>query len=171
MLKQINKKKWWEIVELQKKLDQSILTKVKLKKPKIIIAKILALKVEVAELANEVRSFKFWSKKPKAKQDIICEEYVDGLHFLLSLGLDLGFDLKIEKNNLQRLEKEDLNEVFLKIFKLISNFYDQQNFINYQKLFYFYLSFAAKLNLTFHSIYQSYLRKNHINHDRQKKNY
>ena len=44
--------------------------------------RVIALAVELGELANEVRCFKFWSlKKPSAKE-IILEEYVDGIPFI-----------------------------------------------------------------------------------------
>ena len=51
----------------------------------------LALLVEIGELANETRSFKFWSVKPASEKKIILEEFVDGIHFILSLGIECGF--------------------------------------------------------------------------------
>ena len=52
----------------------------------------LALLVELAELANETRCFKFWSMKGPSEIAIILEEYVDSIHFILSLGIEKGFD-------------------------------------------------------------------------------
>ena len=52
--------------------------------------KVLALLVELGELANETRCFKFWSFKPASEKKVILEEFVDGIHFLLSLGLEMG---------------------------------------------------------------------------------
>ena len=51
--------------------------------------RILALLVEIGEFANATRCFKYWSNKPSESQDIVLDEYVDGLHFFLSLGIDI----------------------------------------------------------------------------------
>lgn len=50
-----------------------------------LLGTINALMVEVGEFLNEVRAFKHWSVKGMSK-DLAYEEYVDGLHFLLSIG-------------------------------------------------------------------------------------
>jgi dimeric dUTPase (all-alpha-NTP-PPase superfamily) len=66
---------------------------------------ILALLVELGECANEWRGFKFWSvnqiphtsavrvptmmEEDKEYYNPLLEEYVDGLHFVLELGLEL----------------------------------------------------------------------------------
>ena len=52
----------------------------------------LALLVELAELANETRCFKFWSTKGPSEREVILEEYVDSIHFLLSLGIEKDLD-------------------------------------------------------------------------------
>src|SRR5699024_11074132 len=54
----------------------------------IFEAKYLALLVELGELANETRCFKFWSKKPGSDRAVILEEFVDNLHFILLLGIE-----------------------------------------------------------------------------------
>ncbi len=45
----------------------------------------LALTIELAELANETRCFKYWSSKGPSEREVILEEFVDSIHFLLSL--------------------------------------------------------------------------------------
>ncbi|HFK2719144.1 TPA: dUTP diphosphatase, partial [Escherichia coli] len=53
--------------------------------------KILSLHIEIGEMANELPEiFKFWSNK-KNDYDKALKEYVDGLHFLLSIGNELNF--------------------------------------------------------------------------------
>lgn len=52
---------------------------------------ILAMMVETGEFANEVRSFKHWTTKPMSDKSIVMEEYVDILHFFLSIGNQLNF--------------------------------------------------------------------------------
>ncbi|MBZ9608654.1 dUTPase [Clostridium estertheticum] len=53
--------------------------------------RLLALSCEVSELANATRSFKYWSKKPSESKERVISEYVDVLHFFLSVGNTLGF--------------------------------------------------------------------------------
>ena len=65
----------------------------------------LALLIELAELANETRCFKFWSTKGPSDDAVILEEYVDSIHFLLSLvlkriyiRLQIGRKVKLKEN-------------------------------------------------------------------------
>ena len=80
-----------KLFAMQDILDQKIRKEHGLERADLFNDKILALYVEVAELANETRCFKYWSHKPSSPREVILEEYVDGFHFLLSLGLECGF--------------------------------------------------------------------------------
>lgn len=73
---------------------------------------ILAMMVELGELANEIRCFKFWSNKPSSDKEVIIDEYVDVLHFFLSIANQLGFteqDIKeaYEKKNAENFARQD----------------------------------------------------------------
>lgn len=72
---------WKKLFDMQKELDTYIETNHNVKQAELLDKKILALLVEVGELANETRCFKFWSKKKPSERDVIIEEYVDGIHF------------------------------------------------------------------------------------------
>lgn len=71
---------------------------------------ILAAIVELGEMANEIRCFKHWSKKPSSSRSVVLEEYVDVLHFFLSIANQLKFTeeaitdayLKKYKKNIER---------------------------------------------------------------------
>jgi dimeric dUTPase (all-alpha-NTP-PPase superfamily) len=63
-----------------------------------------ALLVEIGELANEVKHFKYWKKNKKIDRSKILEEFADCLHFALSL-----------ENNEGILAKIDLNEFMKKV--------------------------------------------------------
>ncbi len=108
-------KEWFE---MQRKLDQYIEKEHGLQDRSLFEEKTLALFVEIGELANETRCFKFWSKKPASDSKVILEEYVDGIHFILSLGLELGFD----ENTFSIVSyegNEDLVTSFLKVYHQI----------------------------------------------------
>ena len=56
--------------------------------------RLLALFVEVGEFANATRCFKYWSKKPSESKERLLDEYVDMLHFWLSIGNVMRFTPK-----------------------------------------------------------------------------
>ena len=70
----------------------------------------LALLVELGELANETRCFKFWSTKGPSAREVILEEFVDSIHFMLSLGLMR--DLQFEEWQMVE-DKADLTQIFI----------------------------------------------------------
>lgn len=78
--------------------------------------KVLALLVELGELANETRCFKFWSHKPSSEKPVILEEYVDGIHFLLSLGLEMG----IKEFDIESIRLPNITEQFLGLYNAFS---------------------------------------------------
>ena len=123
-----------KLFEMQRQLDQYIEQKHPRQKGEDRLAKkILALQVEIGELANEWRGFKYWSHDQEPRiveycsacggsgvvehfnpfdeygymQDLcqccngsgttgrmpLLEEYVDALHFVLSIGLEINHDM------------------------------------------------------------------------------
>ena len=82
-----------ELLGKQKQLDDYIIENMELSMGfnQRLTNTILAAIVELGEMANEIRCFKHWSKKPSSSREIILEEYVDVLHFFLSIANQLGF--------------------------------------------------------------------------------
>src|SRR5690625_2168882 len=78
------------VIFYAKKLDDYIAKSHSLVDEDLFDQKVLALIVELSELANETRSFKFWSMNQSGDREQIVEEFVDGIHFMLSLGLEKG---------------------------------------------------------------------------------
>ncbi|UYL93797.1 dUTP diphosphatase [Geobacillus phage vB_GthS_NIIg9.7] len=82
-----------KLFEMQRRLDEHIEKKHPRQEGEDRLAKkILALLVEIGELSNETRCFKYWSNKGPSDKNVILEEAADVLHFLLSLGNDIGID-------------------------------------------------------------------------------
>ena len=71
------------LINEQAKLDAHIQSQHQVTYANTRDKRILALLVEIGEMINETKTFKFWSKKPSAEKPIILDEYADGLHFLL----------------------------------------------------------------------------------------
>ena len=111
---------------------------------KIVKRKMLALLVEIGELANETRCFKYWSNKPASEREVILEEYVDGLHFILSIGIDLGIDKNFLFYKCAQTNKTQV-EIFLDTYAKVIRFTDQPSITNYIELFTSYLRLGQAL--------------------------
>jgi dimeric dUTPase (all-alpha-NTP-PPase superfamily) len=145
---------------------------------------ILALQVEVGECANEWRGFKFWSKdqEPRVKvpatgwgepyKNLLLEEYVDGLHFVLEIGLEINY---IEFRPIRLISvTNNITQQFKSIFKIASELDLSMLLIDsrkYQTLFNNYLLLGEMLGFTWEEIETAYFEKNKVNHIRQDTGY
>ncbi|MFC7393696.1 dUTP diphosphatase [Scopulibacillus cellulosilyticus] len=161
-----------KLFQEQRILDDRILENHDLESKDLLKDKLLAFYVEVGELANETRCFKFWSFKPASKREIILEEYVDGVHFLLSIGLDLEFNdasqliIKYTKKS-----RGSLTDHFHAVIESINRLREGTNQKNYQELYNEYLSLGIALGFSSNDIIDAYFKKNQINHKRQESSY
>ncbi|MCP2035140.1 dimeric dUTPase (all-alpha-NTP-PPase superfamily) [Planomicrobium sp. HSC-17F08] len=131
--------------------------------------KCLALLVELAELANETRCFKFWSTKGPSEKEVILEEYVDSIHFLLSLGIEK--DLNSLENWPEPVAIDDLTELFLGTQAGIHKFAEDYSMGNYQDIWSWYGAIATSLGFTYDEVLEAYIAKNQKNYDRQNEGY
>ena len=74
----------------------------------------LELLVELGELANETRCFKYWSVKQTGEKEKVLEEYIDCLFMVLYFCNITGVSLDEE---FPKQVDGDLIEVFIKLFK------------------------------------------------------
>jgi len=202
-----------KLFEMQRQLDERIEQKHPRQEGEDRLAKkILALMVELGELANEWRGFKFWSndQNPRTTKIVRChacggqgfflgfensqedcmycegtgiqeetnpllEEYVDCLHFILSIGLELGIT---EIHNLSSDKGADLLFMFMEVnessiiliqYAIDGN--DAYSSIAYIDMFEKFLGLGEMLGFTWEQIEEAYLRKNAVNHERQNNNY
>jgi dimeric dUTPase (all-alpha-NTP-PPase superfamily) len=138
----------------------------------------LAFLVEVGECANEWRGFKYWSKNQKPTSKLL-EEFVDGLHFVLELGLDL-----LEARTISGLPSyivPKTNGTITKKFKTIiqSALLLEQHHskkhpltdVRYWDLIEHYVGLGEMLGFTCEEIEAAYMEKNKINHERQENGY
>ncbi|MBS4191553.1 dUTP diphosphatase [Bacillus sp. FJAT-49705] len=159
-----------KLLAMQKGLDEHIETKHQLHNEDLFERKVLALLVELGELANETRCFKFWSLKSSSPQEIILEEFVDGIHFILSLGLECGFDQEDDFKG-EVAGKSSLNDQFLFVYDLISKFKHSKSLEDYKKLFQAYIHLGELLGINAEAMEKAYIDKNEVNYERQKQGY
>jgi dimeric dUTPase (all-alpha-NTP-PPase superfamily) len=157
-----------KLLTIQSQLDSVIMQKHGLQKKEKTREKILAFLVELGELANETRCFKYWSIKQPSEREIILDEYADGLHFLLSISLDLGIrNLEINPHLCEKV----LSEQFLKVYSRANEFQKNLDFAKFINLFNEYLNLGGCLGFTIPEIEESYYNKNKVNHERQENGY
>ncbi|ENH97048.1 dUTPase [Gracilibacillus halophilus YIM-C55.5] len=160
---------WQQLFQMQKKLDHYIVAQHHLENEYVFDKKVLALLVEVGELANETRCFKYWSVKPPSEKQVIAEEYVDGIHFILSLGLELG--VEDFHHTTESIGDADVTDQFHQAFSEITALKQQPTINQYQQVFTTYLKLGESLGFTPTDIQKAYADKNKINFERQDTGY
>ena len=152
----------------QRELDEEIAVKHGVSYSSTRNKRTLALLVELGEFANATRTFKYWSNKSSESKERVLDEFADGLHFILSLGIDQGYKVdSIEVND----DKDSLTDNLLKTYELVSKFYKEQTLTNYLKAFESYLRALFKLGFSWEEAKDAYYKKLKENHVRQETNY
>lgn len=204
-----------KIILLQKDLDEVINKNHPIQTKEDRTAnKISALVVELAEFANEARFFKYWSEdqeprnlvntcewclsegqntccacRGKLYEDLVLGEYVDSLHFFVSIALDKewGKVLHIREERFIRIEEEGfpggLTEAFNGvIYHLMKSQYEgnakylgehyrsAESFFN-EAWFLFMAIGLVAYGYSEEDIEAAYMEKNLVNHERQNTNY
>lgn len=181
-----------QMYEMQKELDAKIIREKGLEGQDLLQNTVLALQVEIGELANEWRGFKHWSndREPRTKAPItawgepyrnpLLEEYVDCLHFFLSIARQLDLpatDLNIQVDAIEAqttsLFTELLNLVGLlngQSFLINPEAVSKREYFRYALGIFFILGYQY-LGFTFEQIAEAYAAKNAVNHQRQANGY
>ncbi|PWK13737.1 dUTP diphosphatase [Tumebacillus permanentifrigoris] len=163
------------LYDIQQHLDQRILDEHRLSQAEILPHKLLALQVELCELANETRCFKYWSQKAPAPQATILEEYVDALHFVLGLGLDLGYrNVPISSNTAEipaHVSQEELTAQFQTLLSDCALLAAERTPEAFAMLFANLMVLGSMLGFSEVQIKTAYFEKNKINHLRQNEGY
>lgn len=159
---------WEKLFTMQQALDQYINTNHNLEDEELFKEKVLALLVELGELANETRCFKFWSNKKSSERAVVLEEYVDNIHFLMSIGLEKNYTFtELTVGEVSANLTKHFNEVFSRCVR----FYENHTEENYLALAKGYLQLAYLLGFSETDIFSAYLEKNEVNYERQKSGY
>lgn len=181
-----------KMFEMQAELDNRIIREKGLEGQDLLPGLILALQVELAECANEWRGFKFWSNNQQPRTCIInkegetsrdyyknplLEEYVDCLHFILSIGNRIEYS---QNNDVSQLTKNILAisgvHAFLALYHEINNFYSEHEHVRgrhifYERIFRSFIELGDFLGFTPEEIEAAYMEKNEVNHKRQQEGY
>jgi dimeric dUTPase (all-alpha-NTP-PPase superfamily) len=113
-----------DVYEANKKLDDLFNEKYPQLSDEIVRKNVLEIMVEIGELANETRCFKYWScKGPSDKKDIL-DEYADCLQmiFMFCNYLDISLDEEFEEPS-----HGGIVEQFTYLYHLCSKIVDNYN--------------------------------------------
>lgn len=191
-----------KLFETQATLDEHIMQEhPELRGQNNLDLKLLALQVELGECANEWRGFKKWSKdqkprtevltnnpnktdknKPWLLRNLLLEEYVDCLHFILSIGLEIECTPATCDATLT-VPNQDITNQFIclmdEAFKIQHNlrYKDIQKgaldaaFSNYLRVLGIFKGLGEMLGFTWEQVEEAYYAKNKVNHERQNAGY
>lgn len=147
--------------------------------------------VELGEMLNEDRNFKFWSNRREAT-DKLLEEYVDVLHFFLNIAIDFGWEnvihvtvdgIKEVTQSVQSKEKTFMEIVFClsAVFVLPQqNYYEHEVHIhdarsrsekNFRSAWLLFIALGNTFGFTGPEIEEAYFAKGQINLERQDAGY
>jgi dimeric dUTPase (all-alpha-NTP-PPase superfamily) len=130
--------------------------------------RILAFLVELGEFSNETRCFKFWSLKSPSEKAVILDEYADGMHFLLSLGLPLGVEKYTHKF---KPDQKELTLQILKTYSLATDLLDHYDPKHYALVFSSFLNILPLLGYSGEDAIAAYKKKLAVNYTRQEQHY
>jgi dimeric dUTPase (all-alpha-NTP-PPase superfamily) len=157
--------------EMQRELDARILKKFNIDPTDMttdyFTKLITALQVEVNECCNSWRGFKFWSQNTTSKHDVL-EEYVDGLHFVLSIGNLLGKENSVDPSFPSGPDVGPPLQMFALVNKFVNMMHEDDY---YAYLLMSFLDLGYSLGFTWPTITDAYRAKYKINQQRQEEGY
>ena len=127
----------------------------------------IGLIVEISELANATRCFKYWSVKKPNKEEVL-EEYADCIMMILSFFT--YYDLKLDEN-ISNINITNIFEMFNKIFEQASQMMYNGNEALIKEIFYDMLHLGKMLELKDFEIYNICYKKMNIVKERLDSNY
>ncbi|MFD1776689.1 dUTP diphosphatase [Paenibacillus rhizophilus] len=190
-----------KLFEMQNELDDYIVKTKGLEGQGLLPQKILALQVELGECANEWRGFKYWSEDKEQNTDVkrakgynwtkpeylhrpvdsfenpLLEEYVDCLHFILSIGLELEPNITEEwelPNSFRAEYSENQTEAFNLLFGAYNGIENREEIAKYECYIWsleIFFELGEMLGFTWDQIESAYRTKWEINKQRQVSGY
>jgi len=157
-----------ELFALQAGLDEEIAERHGVTYESTFERRVLALLVELGEFANETRCFKYWSYKGPSAKEVVLDEYADGLHFLLSLGIPLGVS---QYKHYFHVKEKDLTKAILQVYEDVSELRKEYSVENYARAFGDYLNIVPLFDFSSEEVIEAYRKKLGTNHQRQKDHY
>ena len=155
-----------ELIEMQKKLDEDIFIKRGIKEyPEMNMR--IALFVELGELMQEFPTkFKHWKRTAIDDPEKGIEEYVDCLHFALSLYYHMN------THSYSFLPEYDTPEIGdSNIYETLDSIVGMVGLSLYDSALYYLFLLGKLLGFTWDDVMKAYKKKNKVNYDRIEQGY
>lgn len=155
-----------ELLIMQQMLDNNILKEKRINNYPVEDMKI-ALLVELGELLNEFPTkFKHWKSSAKDNREKGLIEYVDCLHFALSLANYYEIDVEEDKGVNNPFDYHKFNDCMKFNNKLLEEIY-----LNDMYRLSFLFDLGKVLGFRWEEVYNTYKKKNKVNYERLKEGY
>lgn len=127
----------------------------------------IELIVEIAELANATKCFKYWSMKKQNKEEVL-EEYADCVMMILSF--HTYFNLELEENKI-KIDTTNIFEMFNKLFEEASQMMYNGSETLIKEIFNNMLYLGKMLSLKEKEIYDTCYKKMNVVKERLNSDY
>lgn len=176
-----------ELFEMQRKLDEHIIKEKALEGQDLVSNTMLALHVELGEMANEWQGFKYWRTNSQPKPNLL-KEYIDCLHFFLSIAIQKGWEdaMYIYEDAILELEEKGLEggvtgatlEIIYHLSRALEKPKEEKilgretNEYSFSLAWFVFVALGlVGFKFTEEQIVQAYKEKNQVNHKRQENGY
>lgn len=155
------------LFQKQAELDKYIYSQNNVTAKEVFERKIVALLVELGELANELKFFKYWKENINIDRQRAIEEYIDVIHFAIGLAVDLGID----EHKYTETKPRDLNKLFIGITNLATVLSTSKEKEHAKSLLNNIIALGYQLGLDEQTVIEAYDKKNEVNYQRQENGY
>lgn len=133
---------------------------------------LLATIVELAEVAQEEQSFKYWKKNKAVDRAKLLEELADVMHFIISRGVQNGIRRISSVDTVAEYKGDTVAEQILYIVELLLTDREKESSTtHYPTLFKAFVNLSEMFGFTWDELSDEYVRKNNVNLARQNQNY
>lgn len=165
------------MVAAQQKLDAFIIDNKKITED-LVLNTVVALEIELSEMANEKRWFKHWSEKRHEAKEGLLSEVADVMHFYFSLSLQKHWIDHLSKTaKIKKMSYEDANKAYLEckmyLFQAFKEVNQKEDSVIYFACSWeWFLSFVVNFcGFTYEELENAYWTKHDINIARQSEGY
>lgn len=158
-----------KVSDMQRKLDSKVFARAGVDATDTVDQRLLALAVELSELANELSCFKYWKQSHVMKLNETKEEWADVLHFAASVGNTYGHKLQYKHlNSLKPQSKEEVTRLLLYMMGLVPKIHSRIHYVSFMECLF---DIARYIGMDENEMMHQYILKNDKNYQRIVSNY
>ena len=126
---------------------------------KVAEKKILALMVILGEMAEETGCYKQGVRHKTISKGKVLDKYIEGLQYIISLGIDFGVDLETYDDNFLIVSCDSLTVQFLHVYEALIIVKVKKSFEMYKAALYTYFQLGKLLAFSTKEVEKAYVHK------------